>query len=217
MQSVPSRSFSITMPYHSMKPVPREHRRAYERVRNELQDADTTARRTLQRADRWDRDWTSDLDPSPQRVHRTSEAYGEKRSVEVETFDEAGPYQRPSKLVEEKVGKHKSTAYFEDGRVVRLEQTLHGHHGGVENMTIQVNPAEHTVTYTIHETGEFALQPSGIEPRDTPSGSGPDDVYDEWDNSDRSGGPDEVYDEWDNGRGYYFDGPDGRTQYDPYH
>jgi hypothetical protein len=222
MQTLPSRSFSINMPYHSMEPVPREHRRAYERVRMELQDASVTARQTLQRADRWDRDWTSDLDPSPQRVHRTSDTYGEHRSIEVETQDDPGQYARPSKMIEEKVGKHKTTAFFENGEVVRLEQKLHGHDGGVEDMVIEVNP-DHTVTYTIHETGEFALQPMSYELSSGPSGSGsgggsgPDGVYDEWDNSNRGGGPDSVYDEYDNGRGYYFDGPDGRTSYDPYH
>lgn len=190
----------------------------------ELRDADITARQTLRRADRWERDWSEDLDASPQRVHRTSDAYGEQRSVSVETNDEPGQYARPSKLVEEKVGKHKTTAYFEGGEVVRLEQKLHGFDGGVEDMTIEVNKEDHTVTYTIHETGEFALQPLGYQlaggsssddSGSIPSG-GPDGAYDEWDNSNRGGGPDDVYDEYDNGRGYYFDGPDGRTSYDPY-
>lgn len=216
------------MPYRSMKPVPQEHRRQYERVRMEIQDAEITARQTLERGDRWDRDWSDDLDPSPQRVFRTSDSYGEERSISVET-KETGTYARPSKMVEEKVGKHKTTAHFEDGQVVRLEQKLHGFDGGVEDMTIEVDRENHTVTYTIHETGEFALQPlqfqlsgdnssgqGGTYPSDG-NGAGPDGVYDEWDNSNRGGGPDSVYNEWDNGRGYYYDGPDGRTSYDPYH
>lgn len=220
MQSVPSRSYSLTMPYHSMTPVAREHRREHERVRMELQDAEITARQTLREADRWDRDWGEDLDPSPQRVYRTNESHGEKRSIEVETNDPAGKYQRPSKMIQEKEGSHKTVAYFEDGEIVRLEQRLHGHHGGVEDMTIEVNRDNHTVTYSIYETGEFANEPLGFQLHSTPggSGSGPDGSgYDEWDNSNRGGGPDEVYNEWDNGRGYYFDGPDGRTSYDPYH
>lgn len=230
MSSIPTRSYSLKLPYLDMGSLPPQHRREYERVRLELQDADITARQTLERAERWDPQWSSDLDPDPKRVHRTREAYGEKESIAVETHDAPGKYQRPSKLVQEKAGRHSSTALFnKKGEVTRIEQTLHGHDGGVEEMTIVVNRKTNTITYTIHETGEFALEPLGY-PRsgsasggsdevrsDRPGGSGPDDVYDEWDNSRRDGGPDAVYDEWDNGRGYYFDGPDGRTSYDPYH
>jgi hypothetical protein len=173
MQPLPSRTYNLTMPYHSMKPVPQEHRRAHERVRMELQDAGVTARQTLERADRWDRDWSDDLDPSPQRVHRTSDAYGEERSIEV-------------------------------------------------------NRTDNTVTYTIHETGEFATEPLGYQFAGGPSssgggtssvspgGTGPDGVYDEWDNSNRGGGPDSVYNEYDNGRGYTYSGPDGTYSYDPF-
>lgn len=195
---------------------------------SQISDAEITARTELRSADRYKSDWSNDLDPSAQRVHRTSETFGEQRSISVETTDKAGPYQQPSKMVEEKVGKHKTTAYFENGQVTKLEQVLHGHDGGVENMTIEVNPDTNTVTYTIDESGAFALSPidfpvtsaeggavSGPEPR--PNGSGPDGVYDEWDNSRGGSGPDHVYNEWDNGRGSYFDGPDGRTSYDPYH
>ena len=230
MPPLPSRSYSITMPFRSMTPVAREHRREYERVRMEVQDAEVTARQTLRQGERWERDWTPALDPSPQRVLRNSDAYGEQRSISVETTDAPGPYAQPSRMVQEKVGHHKTTAHFEGGQVVRLEQRLHGSDGGVEDMTIEVNRDEHTVTYTIHETGEFALQPLGYQisggsasggvgggSSSSPvDGSGPDGVYDEWDNSNRGGGPDSVYDEWDNGRGYYYDGPDGRTSYDPY-
>jgi hypothetical protein len=233
MKTLPARSYTLTLPYHSLEAVPREHLREYERVRQELQDVDITARQALERADRWDPNWSDDLDPSPKRVLRTSEAYGEKQSIMVETKDAPGRYQRPTKLVQEKVGQHKSTAYFKNGEVTRVEQTLHGHDGGVEEMTIAVNRKTNTVTYTIHETGEFALEPLGYpslssRPDSGESssggsypvgggGSGPDDVYDEFDNSRRGGGPDDVPNEWDNGRGYYFDGPDGRTSYDPYH
>lgn len=228
MQTVPTRSYSITLPQYSLSGVPREYRREQARIRSEISDAEITARTELRSADRYKSDWSSDLDPSPQRVHRTSDSYGEQRMIAVETTDEPGPYQQPSKMVKEKEGRHKTTAFFEDGQVVRLEQVLHGHDGGVENMTIEVNNDTNTVTYTINETGEFALSSidfpvdsseggavSGPEPR--PSGSGPDDVYDEWDNSRGGSGPDHIYNEWDNGRGYYFDGPDGRTSYDPYH
>lgn len=229
MSALSSRSYSITMPRHDLSGVPREHRRAYERVRMELQDTEISARQTLERADHWDRDWTSDLDPSPQRVHRTSNAYGEERSVTVETQDEPGRYARPSMFVEEKVGKHKTTAHFENGEIVRLEQKLHGSDGGVEDMTIEVDRENHTVTYTIHETGDFAEQPLGYQifsgnsgggsgsPSESSTGyTGPDGVYDEWDNSNRGGGPDEVYNEWDNGRGYTYSGPDGTYSYDPF-
>lgn len=230
MKTVPSRSYSITMPYHSMKRLPDEHRKAHNRVRSELDSASITARQALRDAERYDRDWSDDLDPSPKRVHRTSEAYGEERSISVETKDKAGKYQRPSKMVEETVGSHKTTAFFEKGEIVRLEQTLHGHDGGVENMTIQVNK-DNTVTYTINETGDFALEPLGYPNQkgnslsgmpssgsgsSSRAGSGPDDVYDEWDNSNRGGGPDDVYDEYDNGRGYTYSGPDGTFSYDPY-
>ena len=228
MQALSSRSYSITMPRHSLSGVPQEHRRAYERVRMELQDADISARQTLQSADRWERDWSDDLDPSPQRVHRTSDAYGEERSVTVETQDKPGEYARPSVYVDEKVGKHKTTAHFENGEIVRLEQKLHGSDGGVEDMIIEVDRENHTVTYTIHETGEFAEQPLGFQifsgstgatgsPSESAGGHiGPDGVYDEWNNSNRGGGPDEVYHEWDNGRGYTYSGPDGTYSYDPF-
>ena len=229
MQILPSRSYSLTLPYLSLGST-REHRREAERVRMEIQDAGITARQALERADRWDPNWSEDLDPSPKRVLRTSESSGEERSIMVETRDKPGKYQRPSKLVEEHVGHHKSTAYFSKGEVTRIEQTLYGHDGGVEQMTIEVNRKQNTVTYTINETGQFALEPLGYpsssqtaspdgssgEVTSRPGGSGPDDVYDEWDNSNRGGGPDDVYDEWDNGRGYYYDGPDGRHSYDPY-
>lgn len=48
--------------------------------------------------------------------------------------------------------------------------------------------------------------------------SGPDDVPDEYDNDRRGGGPDDSSDPdfGDNGRGDYYDGPDGRYDYDPY-
>lgn len=232
MSTLPTRSYSLTLPYLRTAPVEREHRKQSERVHHEIQDAEITARQTLQRAERWDPNWSSDLDPSPKRVFRTSEAHGEKRSIAVETKDGPGDYQRPSKLVEEKEGHHKSTALFNaKGEVTRIDQTLRGHDGGVEEMTIVVNRKNSTITYTIHETGAFALEPLGYPEPATRSragegsmpdsaggyGHGPDDVYDEFDNSRRGGGPDHVYDEWDNGRGYYFDGPDGRTSYDPYH
>ncbi len=45
----------------------------------------------------------------------------------------------------------------------------------------------------------------------------PDDVPDEYDNNRDDTGPDAVYDEYDNGRGDFYDGPDGRYSYDPYH
>lgn len=233
MNTLPTRSYSLTLPYGNLGAVPRQHMREYERVRNELQDVDITARQALENAERWDRNWSDDQDPSPQRVFRTSEAFGEKESIEVLSNDPAGKYQRPSKLVQEKEGHHKSVALFnKKGEVTRIDQTLQGHDGGVEQMTILVNRKTQTITYSIHETGEFALEPLGY-PKSNPSsgggeaspsggvgegrrGSGPDDVYDEFDNSRRGGGPDEVYNEWDNGRGSYFDGPDGRTSYDPY-
>jgi hypothetical protein len=237
MNTVPTRSYSLTLPYHSSTGVPRAHQREYERVRNELQDVDITARQALERAERWQPNWSEDLDPSPKRVFRTSEAHGEKQSLAVETQDAPGKYQRPSKLVQEKEGHHKSTALFNNkGEVTRIEQTLRGHDGGVEEMTIVVNRKTNTITYSIHETGQFALEPLGYPSASSRSGagsgagecpegardrdrggSGPDDVYDEFDNSRRGGGPDEVWNEWDNGRGSYFDGPDGRTSYDPYH
>jgi hypothetical protein len=234
MSTLPTRSYSLTLPYHyGSKPVPAEHRRQYDRVRSELESASLTARQTLQEADRWDRDWSDDLDPSPKRVFRTSDAHGEQRTVAVETKDAPGKYQRPSQLVEEHVGHHKSTVLFDKGEVTRLEQFLIGHDGGTEKMLIEVNRKANTIAYTIHETGQFALEPlaypvpsqrssasSSSESGSYPAGgggSGPDDVYDEWDNSRRGGGPDEVYNEWDNGRGSSFDGPDGRSSYDPYH
>lgn len=234
MNTLATRSYSLTLPYLGLGSEPPEHRRESERVRLELQDVDITARQSLERAERWDPQWSDDLDPSPRRVYRTKEAYGEKESIAVETKDPPGKYQRPSKLVQEKEGHHKSTALFnKQGEVTRIEQTLHGHDGGVEEMTIVVNRKTNTITYSIHETGQFALEPLGY-PRpasansggsDVPAesgergrgGCGPDDVHDEWDNSRRNDGPDAVYDEWDNGRGSSFDGPDGRTSYDPYH
>lgn len=233
MSSIPTRSYSLKLPYLDLSSVPREHRREAERVRLELQDVDITARQALENAERWDPYWSEDLDPKPGRVYRTREAYGEKESIAVETNDPPGKCQRPSKLVQQKEGHHKSTALFnKKGEVTRIEQTLQGH-DGVEEMTIVVNRKTNTITYTIHETGEFALEPLGYprsssgagtsqfpseaESTGSRGGCGPDDVYNEWDNSRRGGGPDEVYNEWDNGRGSYFDGPDGRTSYDPYH
>ncbi len=223
-----SRSYSLTLPYNSLTPVPAQHRRQSERIRCELESASLTARRALDEADRWDREWSDDLDPSPKRVFRTSDAYGEQRTLAVETKDAPGKYQRPSKLVEEKVGHHKSTVLFEKGEVQRLEQLLVGSDGGTEKMLIEVDRKNQTVRYTVHETGGFALEPLGypsssIRSRTDslseggPVGSGPDEVYDEFDNSRRGGGPDDVSNEWDNGRGYYYDGPDGRSSYDPYH
>lgn len=231
MNTLPERSYTFTLPYSRTAPVAREQRKQSERVHHEIQDAELSARRALQQAERWDPNWSSDLDPSPQRVYRTSEAHGEKRAISVETKDGPGNYQRPSRFVEEKEGHHKSTALFDaKGQVTRIDQTLRGHDGGVEEMTIVVNRQTNTITYAIHETGAFALEPIGYpEPASrskagtsssepsTGGGHGPDDVYDEWDNSRRGDGPDHVYNEWDNGRGSYFDGPDGRTSYDPYH
>ena len=234
MSSVPTRSYSITLPYSSATPAAREHRREAERVRAELQDASITARQTLERADRWESNWTEDLDPSPNRVYRTSEAYGEKQSIAVETPDAEGPYQRPSKLVQEKEGKHTSTVLFQDGEVIRIDQLLHGSDGGTEKMTIEVNRDNNTVQYTIHETGQFALEPLGFPtspsvnggsgspdgvgyPTGRGYGDGPDDVPDEFDNRRGYDGPDAVYNEWDTGRGSSYDGPDGSFGYDPYH
>lgn len=53
----------------------------------------------------------------------------------------------------------------------------------------------------------------------SPREAGPDDVPDEYDNSDRRGGPDDSSDpDFDHGRGGdSYDGPDGRYEYDPYH
>lgn len=232
METLPTRSYSLTMPYFSSQPIAPELRREHERVRLEVQDAGITARQALERADRWERDWSEDLDPSPKAVYRTSEAYGEKRSLRVETEDTSGKYQRPSKLVEEKEGKHKSTVLFDKGEVTRIEQSLVGHHGGVEQMTIEVNRATNTIVYSIHETGEFALEPLGFQsptlqwsggaagPVDSSSGRGgfgPDDVFDEFSQGRPDHGPDAVYSDFDHGRGYTFDGPDGRSSYDPYH
>ncbi len=62
---------------------------------------------------------------------------------------------------------------------------------------------------------QITHRPAGPSVRE----AGPDDVPDEYDNGRRGGGPDDSSDPdfGDNGRGDYYDGPDGRYDYDPYY
>lgn len=203
------RTYTITLPYGSGEPTPREHRGDEARVRAEMRDAQHTAQDTLSRSEKWESGWTFDLDPSPNRVVRTS---GEGEDQQIVVAEADGDMDTPKSLTTANGDRHSMSAQFENGEVVSMTGFLKSDEGGTEEFSIKVNPDNGTLTYTVTETGDMISEPAAFL-----SSSGPDDVYDEWDNSRGGSGPDHVYDEWDNGRGYYFDGPDGRTSYDPYH
>lgn len=224
MQTTPIRTKQVTMPWGGGQTYNQEQQEIAREVREEIQDAYSTARETLARSEKWEPGWTFDQDPSPARVERTSDEYGQRRSVVAESADPTGKSTSPSFLKTESGGSTLE-ARWSDGQLTSLKSSLESDIGSAD-LSIEINPETGTLTYSSTKTGEFAVVREKTVPTDYGSGGydrsesgpyvGPDGVYNEWDNSNRGGGPDSVYNEWDNGRGSYYDGPDGRHSYDPY-
>ena len=222
MQATAIKTQKMTMPWGGGHTYSKEQKEIAQEVRREIQDAYSTARDTLSRSEKWKPGWTFDLDPSPNRVERTSDEYGEHRSVIAATSNPESQFHPPSYLRTED-NDSSLEAKWDDGKLTFLKSTLDSDIGTAE-LTIEINPETGTLTYHSTKTGEFAKERQQVSGGPGGSGSsesdyghvGPDGVYNEWDNSNRGGGPDAIYNEWDNGRGSYYDGPDGRYYYDPY-
>ena len=210
MQIAASRTRTATIPWNTGAEVPAENKADANRIKSELNDARITAQDGIDRAEKWNPGWSFDQDADPSRILRTSSQYSEQ-SLEVVMNAEGEPSSLQTRDDEDFV-----KASFDDrGDVQSLHSYFETDNGSSENLEVQINE-NGTLTYTITETGEFAEDDTSLNSFPSGGYEGPDGAYDEYDQGRYDDGPDAIYNEWDNGRGSYFDGPDGRTYYDPY-